>query len=52
LCAETLDWTNFQIDHIKAHSRGGKTDLRNAALTCVTCNASKGARRRARRKSA
>lgn len=46
ICGEPLDWTNFQVDHIKAHSRGGKTTLPNAALTCVFCNASKGAGRR------
>jgi hypothetical protein len=51
-CEMPLDWTNFQVDHIKAHSRGGKTELPNAALVCASCNASKGARRRSRRKSA
>jgi hypothetical protein len=45
ICSDPLDWTNFQVDHIKAHSRGGKTELSNAALTCVYCNTSKGARR-------
>ena len=45
LCDDTLDWSNFQVDHIKAHSRGGKTELSNAALTCAFCNASKGAGR-------
>ncbi|MBI2837821.1 MAG: DUF262 domain-containing protein [Acidobacteria bacterium] len=45
-CGATLDWTNFQVDHIRAHSRGGKTELKNAALTCVRCNTSKGAHRR------
>ena len=51
-CGEPLDWTNFQVDHIKVHSRGGKTDLSNAALVCVPCNASKGAGRRAKSKTA
>ncbi|HEY0983599.1 HNH endonuclease family protein [Schlesneria sp.] len=46
ICGELLDWTNFQADHIKAYSRGGKTDLSNAALTCGPCNASKGAGRK------
>jgi hypothetical protein len=45
LCEELLTWANFQVDHILAHSRGGKTILTNAALACVSCNASKGARR-------
>jgi 5-methylcytosine-specific restriction endonuclease McrA len=38
-----LDWINFQVDHIKAYSRGGKTDLSNAALICASCNPKKGA---------
>jgi hypothetical protein len=52
LCGEVLDWTNFQVDHIKAYSKGGKTDLANAALACVPCNASKGAGRGKKRKTA
>ena len=51
-CKRRLDWTSFQVDHIRAHSRGGLTDLRNAALICQSCNASKGARSRARRAAA
>lgn len=43
ICGEPLDWNNFQVDHIKAHSRGGKTEITNAQLSCVWCNASKGA---------
>ena len=49
-CGHSLDWTNFQVDHIKAHAKGGKTTLSNAALICVNCNASKGARRKAKRR--
>jgi hypothetical protein len=44
ICEEPLDWANFQVDHIKAYSKGGKTALSNAALTCGPCNASKGNR--------
>lgn len=51
LCDELLDWNNFQIDHIKAYSRGGKTELANAALACVSCNASKGAGKAKRSKA-
>jgi 5-methylcytosine-specific restriction endonuclease McrA len=51
-CNDELDWTNFQVDHIKPYSRGGKTDLRNAALICVSCNSSKGAGKHARREAA
>lgn len=49
-CGDQLNWNNFQVDHVKAHSLGGRTDLSNAALICKCCNASKGARRRARRR--
>jgi hypothetical protein len=51
-CGEVLDWMNFQVDHIKAYSRGGKTDLSNAALICGSCNPSKGAGREKKLKSA
>lgn len=49
LCGVRLDWNNFQVDHIAPHSRGGKTDLANAALACSSCNTSKGAGRNGRR---
>jgi len=49
-CDSKLDWNNFQVDHKKAHSRGGKTRLGNAAIICASCNASKGARNTAKRK--
>lgn len=39
-----LTWADFTVDHIKAHSRGGKTSLRNAQLMHRGCNSSKGAR--------
>ena len=48
-CRSVLNWTNFQIDHVKPHSLGGKTDLQNAEIVCGPCNASKGARRRPKR---
>ncbi len=43
-CGKSLTWKNFTADHIIAHSRGGKTDLSNAALMCNHCNPQKGAR--------
>lgn len=43
-CGERLDWTNFTIDHIDPYSKGGKSDLDNAALMCRGCNSSKGNR--------
>lgn len=45
-CSVKLDWTNFEVDHVEPHSRGGKTNAKNAALLCRSCNASKGAGRK------
>lgn len=44
-CGDRLDWSNFTVDHIDPHSKGGRTDLDNAALMCRECNSSKGNRR-------
>jgi hypothetical protein len=41
-CRTPLSWTNFTIDHIKAHALGGKSTLSNAALMCRSCNSRKG----------
>lgn len=43
-CGEKLRWGAFHVDHVKAHSRGGKTSLDNAQLLCPRCNKSKGAK--------
>ncbi|MEW6127348.1 MAG: DUF262 domain-containing protein [Acidobacteriota bacterium] len=43
-CNEQLDWNNFTIDHLKAHSKGGRTILSNATVMCRSCNSSKGAK--------
>jgi len=40
-----LDWNNFTIDHVDPHSRGGRSELDNAALMCRLCNSTKGNRR-------
>jgi len=51
VCAECgceLNWEDFQADHIKPFTLGGKTTLGNAALLCATHNAAKG--RRVRKK--
>ena len=48
-CGCSLDWSTFQVDHVRPHSRGGKTTLRNAQLMCGSCNASKGNRKPDRR---
>ena len=44
-CGEVLGWHNFTIDHVKPHSKGGRSMLDNAALMCRPCNSSKGNRR-------
>lgn len=43
-CKSSLTWDNFTIDHVVAHSRGGRTAISNAALLCRKCNPSKGAK--------
>jgi hypothetical protein len=45
-CNSKLSWSNFTIDHVRPHSRGGRTSRKNAALLCRSCNSSKGSRRR------
>ena len=45
-CKHVLSWEDFTIDHIKPHSRGGRSDLENAALMCREHNSKKGNRRR------
>lgn len=47
-CGCALTWDDFTIDHIDPHSRGGRSDLANAALMCRSCNSSKGNRRKTR----
>lgn len=44
VCHCKLKWEDFTVDHIFPHSRGGKTELKNAALLCRKHNASKGNR--------
>ena len=44
VCRKELTWDAFEVDHIKPHSKGGKTDLSNAALICNSCNSKKGNR--------
>jgi hypothetical protein len=43
-CECVLTWENYHLDHIFAHSRGGRTDLSQAQMLCVKCNTSKGNR--------
>jgi 5-methylcytosine-specific restriction endonuclease McrA len=43
-CGKPLTWGDLTVDHVLAHSRGGRTDIKNAALMHRRCNAAKGAR--------
>jgi 5-methylcytosine-specific restriction endonuclease McrA len=43
-CKRALTWDDFTVDHIIAHTKGGKTSLKNAQLMCQRCNSKKGAR--------
>lgn len=49
-CNKKLSWSNFTVDHIRPHSKGGRTSLRNATLLCGSCNSKKGNRRRLARR--
>jgi 5-methylcytosine-specific restriction endonuclease McrA len=42
----TLTWEDFTIDHINPYSKGGRTQLDNAALMCRKHNSAKGNRGR------
>ena len=43
-CGKELTWEDFTLDHIKPWSKGGRTQLKNAAILCRKCNAAKGGR--------
>jgi len=45
VCRKTLTWEDFTIDHINPYSKGGRTELENAALMCRKHNSAKGNRR-------
>jgi hypothetical protein len=42
VCKKPLTWSDFTIDHIKPHSKGGLSELSNAALLCRQHNSAKG----------
>jgi hypothetical protein len=48
-CRQSLNWDDFTIDHIQAHSKGGRSQLENARLMCRAHNSSKGNRKTLRR---
>lgn len=41
-CAKKLTWSDFTIDHINPHSKGGRSALNNAAIMCREHNSAKG----------
>jgi hypothetical protein len=43
-CNKEFSFDEFEIDHIQAWSKGGRTALNNAQLLCKKCNTVKGAR--------
>ena len=43
-CRKVLNWNDVRMDHIKAHSKAGITNLSNAQILCVSCNSKKGAK--------
>jgi len=49
-CKRVLTWSDFTIDHIDPHSKGGATRLENAALMCRSCNSAKRDKATARRR--
>jgi hypothetical protein len=42
-CRKPLTWTNVSVDHVLAHTKGGRTSLANARLLCKSCNSRRGA---------
>jgi hypothetical protein len=45
-CKQVLTWDDFTIDHVSPHSKGGRSQLDNAALMCRAHNSAKGNRRK------
>jgi len=43
-CRKPMSWNDISVDHVKAYTRGGRTNSRNAQLMHKRCNSSKGAR--------
>ena len=44
-CNKKVDYKDFHADHIRPHTRGGKTTVENGQVLCNQCNLSKGARK-------
>ncbi len=41
ICGKKVDWDEYELDHIKPFSKGGKTSLENSQITHKSCNAKK-----------
>lgn len=41
ICGKKVDWEEYELDHIKPFSKGGKTSLENSQITHKSCNAKK-----------
>ncbi|MEK6371106.1 MAG: HNH endonuclease signature motif containing protein [Acidobacteriota bacterium] len=50
-CRRARGLDDFTADHIKPYSKGGRTELLNAAIFFQSCNAAKGNRSRRLRRS-
>lgn len=46
ICGESVTWEDFTVDHVRPHSRGGRTVSVNAALAHKSCNSRVGDKRR------
>lgn len=44
ICGKKCEWNDYQADHIKAWSNGGKTIVENGQVLCSECNQKKGNR--------
>lgn len=44
ICGKTVTWDDYTADHVKPHSKAGKTIIVNAAITHRFCNSRKGNR--------
>jgi 5-methylcytosine-specific restriction endonuclease McrA len=41
ICHTEVTWENYNLDHVVAYSKGGKTELRNSQITHKVCNIKK-----------
>jgi len=41
VCGKKVEWEDYQLDHKKSFSKGGKTELKNSQITHRSCNVKK-----------